>query len=810
MQIDEKIKELKKIPKSTLKIMKLYLTNNLFEIKKINSDGNENTIDYRAIKTCIPENYNYLTYILNCKLSINVEESKTNNKIDIDNPLKICIDCKMKECIKYTMAKFLYELENINKNLDEKLDPVDIINKLLEEDETQYTEICNKDLFKNIDTYILLHISVLIKNELVQIINYDSQTEEAEFKYLDLTQLDDYRYYINKINEYYCNKKFNTIKLNMKDFKLEAGKEKVNDYQYFYKLAAYFIYMMKIKNIDVNTPLEEYLDVKNKEVLRNRAKYFIQLYNNRVNDLPCNKKTKDKIKGIFNYILNYNFDKSVPYIPINIVMYTEDTEIVNRITKIIGEYMWFFGYLNDNMKYYYKSMNEIIMNKNELNRMYIEEVNGKITNKIGMLTINNFENVIFANQTDKNMILNLLTEKIENNNFRVCNVIYGEKETIKSILSQYKKLNTTLFNLELDIDELTIEEVYNMLINKIELREKLSEEIKEKIHNYIKLTYNNSDVKNTEYVKVLYNKIMLKTFDEYIMNQSKLLSLDSVPSAYNTRDLPAILSDLNELIGLEKIKKQINNLISLLKFNKSANIDITKFNLHMIFTGSPGTGKTTVARLLSDILYNLGYIKRNKLVEVSAKDLIAEYVGQTSGKTYNVMKSAFGGVLFIDEAYSIIQDNSSNSFAGDCISTILKVMEDQKENIIVIFAGYENEMKNFIKYNPGLESRIGYNIKFEDYTIEELVKIFEQLLEKNNFTITKEALEKVKSVILKASKVKNFGNARYINKIYQDILIAHARNCEDEIDKDILMVITEKDINEDDLLVKDDTKRIGF
>lgn len=163
MQIDEKIKELKKIPKSTLKIMKLYLTNNLFEIKKINSDGNENTIDYRAIKTCIPENYNYLTYILNCKLSINVEESKTNNKIDIDNPLKICIDCKMKECIKYTMAKFLYELENINKNLDEKLDPVDIINKLLEKDETQYTEICNKDLFKNIDTYILLHISVLIK-----------------------------------------------------------------------------------------------------------------------------------------------------------------------------------------------------------------------------------------------------------------------------------------------------------------------------------------------------------------------------------------------------------------------------------------------------------------------------------------------------------------------------------------------------------------------------------------------------------------------------------------------------------------------
>ena len=295
------------------------------------------------------------------------------------------------------------------------------------------------------------------------------------------------------------------------------------------------------------------------------------------------------------------------------------------------------------------------------------------------------------------------------------------------------------------------------------------------------------------------------------MAETQKLDIEDIPNAYNTRDLPEILADLNSLVGLDKIKEQINNLISLLKFNKNANIDISKFNLHMVFTGNPGTGKTTVARLLSDILFNLGYVRKNKLVEVSAKDLIGEYIGQTSGKTYNVLKSAFGGVLFIDEAYSIISTDSKATFASDCISTILKVMEDQRDNIIVIFAGYKNEMENFIKFNPGLQSRIGYKIEFDDYSNEELMQIFKNLLETNKFTITKEAEEKVKSIIEKSSRIENFGNGRYINKMYQDILILHANNMGDEKEKEKLMIITEQDIDEDKLIAKEKSSRkIGF
>ena len=375
---------------------------------------------------------------------------------------------------------------------------------------------------------------------------------------------------------------------------------------------------------------------------------------------------------------------------------------------------------------------------------------------------------------------------------------------IKFILSE------DLFNIELNIDELDINEVYNIVIERLSLTEQLTPEIKEKIYNYIKLSYGSSELKNTEYAKVLFNKIILNeksTFDE---NKNKVLELEDIPNLYNTRDLPQILSELNEMIGLGKIKKQINNLVSLLKFNKRANIDISKFNLHMVFTGNPGTGKTTVARIFSDILYNLGYTKKNKLVEVSAKDLIAEYVGQTAGKTYNVLKSAFGGVLFIDEAYSIVESGSNASFASDCMTTILKVLEDQKDNLIVIFAGYEKQMEKFIKFNPGLKSRIGYTIKFDDYTSQELIDIFKQLVEKNNLKITDEALKKVEGIIETSKKVEDFGNARYINQIYQDILIEHSRNVENIENDENLMVITEDDIDAEKLTAKNEARRIGF
>lgn len=810
---NENIKKLKNLPNAVLRIIKLYLDNGLLDvIDQKEEQIKNNTFSYRAVRTCMCEDYNYLIKILDCKYRVDLEEARALNHKNIGKKLGLCRECPLKECIKDTVSEFLFEMKKINKELEKIIQPIDIINELLKCDINikEYNGEFDEKLFIDVDVYTLLFVQAILDNDFIKMDNFDPQTKIAKFKYVNLVKRGNATFYINKLHDYYDNKSYDELEINVDEFKLLSDKN-LSDYEYFYKLAAFYLYKINVENIDIKKELDKYLQKKDKEIIRNRSKFFAGIYNNKVEELPCNQNTKNKIKSLFNYILNYFTSANTPYVPINIVMYTEDAELVNRIVRIIGDFMWYFTYLNNNMKYYYKSMNEILLNKSELRNLYTYEKDNKIYDKFGMLTIDNFENIMFASQMDKNMILNILTEKISNNNSRVCNIIYGNKETIKSILSTYYKLSTTLFNIELDIDELSVEEVYNMLIEKIELKEKLSDEIKQKIYNYIKVTYVNSELKNTEYVKVLYNKIILKEYDSFNEYVMPVIKAEDIPNAYNTRDLPEILSDLNDLVGLDKIKDQINNLISLLKFNKNANIDISKFNLHMIFTGNPGTGKTTVARLLSDILFNLGYTRKNKLVEVSAKDLIAEYIGQTSGKTYNVMKSAFGGVLFIDEAYSIIDSDGKGTFASDCISTILKVMEDQRDNIIVIFAGYQKEMENFIKFNPGLQSRIGYKIEFEDYSVDELAQIFDNLLIKNNFRITNEAKEKIIYIIEQSSKIENFGNARYINKMYQDILIAHSKNMEDITDKDKLMLITENDINEDQLIVKEKTgRKIGF
>ena len=664
--------------------------------------------------------------------------------------------------------------------------------------------------FDNIDIVSLMFVELILKNKFIQLKEYNEETKIAKFNVLNLVNLEDYTYYINKIHQYYSGDYNNEVAINIDEFEKSINPADVTNYKYIYKLASYYTFLIENKKIDVIKQLEKYILQRNKDKISNRGKLFNRIYLERVEKLSCNKETKNKIKKLFNYVLNYNYVTSTPFVPINIVMYTEDREMATNISELIGEYMWYFVYLKDNTKYYEYSMNEIISDKNIINKMYVDYNNDKFNYKYGIVRIMDFQNIIYASEKEQNIILNLLTEKILKNNNRIVTMIYGNKEIIKGILDKHPILAENLFNVELDIDELNTDEVYNMVVQKLSLTENLTDEIKIKLYNYIKLSYGSSELKNTEYAKVLFNKIILNENSQFDINKNNVLSLDDIPNLYNTRDLPQILSDLNEMIGLGKIKEQINNLVSLLKFNKKANLDISNFNLHMVFTGNPGTGKTTVARLLSDILYNLGYTKKNKLVEVSAKDLIAEYVGQTAGKTYNVLKSAFGGVLFIDEAYSIVENGPNASFSSDCMTTILKVLEDQRDNLIVIFAGYEKQMESFIKFNPGLKSRIGYTIKFDDYTTQELLDIFKQLVRKNHLNITSEALEKVKYIIEMSKNVEDFGNARYINQIYQNILIRHSRNAENVENKEALMTITEEDINEEELTVKNEKRKIGF
>ena len=231
-------------------------------------------------------------------------------------------------------------------------------------------------------------------------------------------------------------------------------------------------------------------------------------------------------------------------------------------------------------------------------------------------------------------------------------------------------------------------------------------------------------------------------------------------------------------------------------------------NLNMIFIGNPGTGKTTVARIFAEILYNLGYIKNNKLIEVTGKDLIGEYVGQTSNKTAKVLENALDGLLFIDEAYTLMNQVGNNgNYSQDAISTITKYMTDYEGRITIIFAGYKEEMKEFLELNSGLISRVGETIEFGDYSEEELLTIFKKEAEKSEFTIDKNAEEAILSIIKENIKTKNFGNARFVINVFKKTLMQHAKRCREIQDMKELKTITIEDIPEIEIHKE---KRIGF
>lgn len=809
----EILKKYTKYPKEELMTMRMYINFNLAKILNRTEEQKKNgEIKFRTIKSCLNEKYDYRIFMLNSKYEIDLKTSTSINVIKEGKDNKICGECKCKNCIKSAMGNFLYEIMKINENPETKIkvQPIEVIDYILKRKEPEYKLNVEEKFFNNVELVELMKVQTILESDFIKMTEYNEETGIAKFEYLDITEKGREPYYINSILDYYRGKnKKEELEINVTDKKKIYNKKGREEKEHIYTITAYYKYLIEVEKIDIIKGLRKLLDAYRViEKISVRSRYYIYRYFAKVEELPYSRESKDKILGIFNYILNYNFTPGTPYVPINIAIYSNDKEGVEIIKSLIGEFMWYFGYLSENMSYYDEFMNNIILDKYSINKLYYYKTqNNTLERKNGVLMLHNFENILYTEKLNQNLILNILTDEMEKNNNNVCTMIYGNKETIKSILSEHPKLGKLLINLELEIDELDINKVNEILIKKLEQTEELSEEVKEKIFKYIKSTYNQSENQNMEYVNKLYQAIILKKNNKFGSKERKVLEEGDIPDVYNTRNLPEIMNELNELVGLKEIKGQIDDLVYLLKFNQKANIDISKFNLHMIFTGNPGTGKTTVARLISDILYNIGYVKQNKLVEVSSKDLIAEYIGQTAGKTFNVIKSALGGVLFIDEAYAL--NGEGMKYGEESISTILKAMEDYRDKLVIIFAGYKDEMDKFVRANVGLASRIGYKINFADYSLEELMQIFLNLLEKNNLKITDGAKEKVEELITDSSKIDNFGNARYINSLFQKVLINHAKNIDTKPENQ-LYIINEDDIK-NDMLANDANKRkIGF
>lgn len=231
--------------------------------------------------------------------------------------------------------------------------------------------------------------------------------------------------------------------------------------------------------------------------------------------------------------------------------------------------------------------------------------------------------------------------------------------------------------------------------------------------------------------------------------------------------------ELDELIGLNSVKKEVRSLANFVKLQKqreAQGLKTAKVSYHLVFYGSPGTGKTTVARIVGRIYKDLGVLKKGHTVETDRAGLCGEYVGKTGPKTDSVIVKALDGVLFIDEAYSLVPEGGNgNDYGQEAISTILKRMEDYRDRLVVIVAGYKDEMQRFIDSNPGLQSRFNRYIDFPDYTGMELVDIFKMYMKKNQYTLAEDAEEFLKEQFEYAvdHKDRNFGNARFARNVFE-------------------------------------------
>ncbi len=239
------------------------------------------------------------------------------------------------------------------------------------------------------------------------------------------------------------------------------------------------------------------------------------------------------------------------------------------------------------------------------------------------------------------------------------------------------------------------------------------------------------------------------------------------------------LQEINKLVGLHAVKKEIKSIINFLKVNQmrvKKGIPSYDLSYHMVFTGNPGTGKTTIARILANIFKELNLLSSGHLVEVDRSGLVAGYMGQTALKVKEVIETAKGGVLFIDEAYSLLGDGSQNDYGKEAVETLLKYMEDYRNDLIVIVAGYSDLMEKFVNWNPGLKSRFSRFIQFEDYTPKELLGIMIIMAKKSNYRFSEKALGILEEYFKKvySNHHQEFANGRGVRNLFEKIVTGHA------------------------------------
>lgn len=472
---------------------------------------------------------------------------------------------------------------------------------------------------------------------------------------------------------------------------------------------------------------------------------------------------------------------------------------------------------------FFDSLLNIMLSMSCLNTerdVYLEKFIQEYYNKISAFLINTRKNKVDS----KYLFRKLSSGKIEYHPFE--EEERKEKERIQKEQEYRSKIQEEQDNIEKqELEQIKFVEKQKNKENQEEIQDLKKQEIKiEQIEEKPSILEENKkqemdkkqaegsysaacDTKNIEDIKLEWNRLKASQQEKLELAKQELERINlirlqkEIAEKNREEKLNRLLEELNQLIGLESVKSEIKSLINVIKVRKmreNFNMPELEMTYHMVFTGNPGTGKTTVARLVAKIYKELGLLSKGTFVETDRSGLVAGFVGQTAMKVKEVIEKSLGGVLFIDEAYSLTNNGVTNDFGGEAVDTLVKMMEDHRDDLVVIVAGYHQEMQNFLKSNTGLISRFNKFIDFPDYTLEELMQILDRMAEKSGVTLKEEAKEKIQEKIEHLSEEKRnaFGNARGIRNIFEKIMVNQANrivNCK-EMSLEQLSSITIEDI----------------
>ena len=546
----------------------------------------------------------------------------------------------------------------------------------------------------------------------------------------------------------------------------------------------------KISNANViQIPKEDAKELETPKVLTEEEKKekIIDFYN-RIDNSHLSEESKVVLKKMIDYAKKFDSKLVNKYIPFNMRIYADNDEFLFEIVNIIIDSFTFFNYMKNDEAVQRSFF--VVEDSNSVTELY--------SVKNSLVVLKDAHGLLNQDKVIRDKILNVWETTIldySNLNGIITIISDTSKEKVDSIFVTNTTLKDKIFDYELYTVPPDAQEIYQSILNTLKNDYILTGEFEIKLLDYINETYNKTTLSSPEYISSTIEKILFNKTED-------IINASTIPEFERNKSIDEIFKDLNELVGLNNVKKMLTDLVDLIEFKKKSGsyLKIKDTNLHMVFLGNPGTGKTTVARMVAGILYNLDYIEQNKLIEVSAKDLIGQYVGQTAPKTMEVIEKALGGVLFIDEAYSLAtKPGQATTFNEECIATLIQAMENYRDNLVVIFAGYTKEMDAFLKSNSGIISRIGYTLEFKDYTVDELIQILQSMFKKSGFIVDSKALEKARQIIEKYRHTEGFGNARFVRNLYEKSVIKHASNTKNETLKKALKTITPADITDENI-----------